>query len=44
MFGATGGWLVDALWQINPCRLFNAKSCLYIHKMIYECLVYRLPY
>ena len=25
-------WLVGwFLWHINPCRLFNAKSCLYIY-------------
>ena len=23
------------LWHINPCRLFNAKSCLYIYIYIY---------
>ena len=28
----TVGWLVGwFLWYINPCRLFNAKSCLHIY-------------
>ena len=26
------GWLCSwILWHINPCRLFNIKSCFYIH-------------
>ena len=30
------GKMVDwVLWHINPCRLFNAKSCLYIYIYIY---------
>ena len=33
------GWLVDFLWHINPCGLFNAKSCLYIYIYIYKLFV-----
>ena len=34
------GWLIGLLvncflWYINPCMLFNVKSCLYIHLYIY---------
>ena len=25
------GWLVEFLWRINLCRLFNAKFCLYVY-------------
>ena len=38
----TGQWLVGwILWHINPCWLFNAKSCLniYIKYMIYKHIV-----
>ena len=32
------GWL--DLWHINPCRLFNAKSCIYIYLInVYDLLV-----
>ena len=30
-------WLV--LWHINPCRLLNAKSCLYIYIRYMICVV-----
>ena len=29
------GWLVEFLWYINPCILFNAKFCHYIYIYIY---------
>ena len=28
-------WLVWVLWHINHCRLFNAKSSIYIYIYIY---------
>ena len=31
LFGGVVGWLVRILWHINPCRLFNVKSWLYIY-------------
>ena len=32
IFLVSFGWV---LWHINQCRLFNAKSCLYIYIYIY---------
>ena len=29
-------WLVGLFWHINPCSLFNAKSCLYVYIYIYR--------
>ena len=35
-------WFGWVLWHINLCRLFNAKSCLYIYiKYIYKSNIYQ---